>query len=415
MEEPGTLKFAFFMMPLHLPTEAPALAFDRDLDLLQYAEQLGYDEFFVGEHHTAAWENIPAPDMFLAKASGMTSVIKLGTAVVSAPFHHPFELAERFAFLDHLSKGRVILGLGPCGLPPDARLFNIPPARLRPMLEESLDIIVRLLESPDPIDYEGKFWNLKGMALQLRSYQQPRLKLAMATTGNPQSLDLAGKYGMMIFSPSAQAPPPALPFKEHYPRLKAAAEKHGYTVEREDTRIATFVYLADTREQAWADVKESITRDVHDYFFVINTRGGWESSPEQPDDEITPEFIAKRRRWIIGTPDDAIEALEQIQERSGGIGGLLALAHEWTSTEKTNRSYELFARNVAPRFQGQIATVEANRDWIEGKHGEVFSGVGPAWYKAFEDAGKEFPPEMREAMEKRRAKSEAAKTSSASN
>jgi limonene 1,2-monooxygenase len=361
MEEPGALKFAFFMMPLHLPTEDPSLAFDRDLDLLQYAEQLGYDEFFVGEHHTAAWENIPAPDMFLAKASGMTSVIKLGTAVVSAPFHHPFELAERFAFLDHLSKGRVILGLGPCGLPPDARLFNIPPARLRPMLEESLDIIVRLLESPDPIDYEGKFWNLKGMALQLRSYQQPRLKLAMATTGNPHSLDLAGKYGMMIFSPSAQAPPPALPFREHYPRLKATAEKYGYHMEREDTRIATFVYLADTREQAWADVKESITRDVHDYFFVINTRGGWELSPEQPDDEITPEFVAKRRRWIIGTPDDAIEQLEAIDKEAGGLGGVMITTHEWVPHAKSRYSMELFARYVMPHFRGH--TADLKREW----------------------------------------------------
>jgi len=143
------------MMPLHLPTESPSLAFDRDLDLLLYAEQLGYDEFFVGEHHTAAWENIPAPDMFLAKASGLTSVIKLGTSVVSAPFHHPFELAERFAFLDHLSKGRVILGLGPCGLPSDVKLFNIPPTKLRPMLEESVDIMVNPLESQNPIDSEG--------------------------------------------------------------------------------------------------------------------------------------------------------------------------------------------------------------------------------------------------------------------
>jgi len=355
------LKFAFFMMPLHLPTEDPSLAFDRDLDLLQYAEQLGYDEFFVGEHHTAAWENIPAPDMFLAKASGMTSVIKLGSAVVSAPFHHPFDLAERFAFLDHLSKGRVILGLGPCGLPPDAKLFNIPPARLRPMLEESLDIIVRLLESPDPIDYEGRFWNIRGMALQLRSYQQPRLKLAMATSGSIGSLDLAGKYGMMIFSPSAQAPPPALPFKEHYPRLKAAAEAHGYNVEREDTRIATYVYLADTREQAWADVEESIQRDVHDYFFTINTRSGWEESPEQPDDDITPAFVARRRRWIVGTPDAAIEQLEAIDEEVGGLGGVMITTHEWVPHHKSRYSMELFARYVMPHFRGH--TADLKREW----------------------------------------------------
>ena len=348
------MKFAFFMMPLHLATESPSLAFDRDLDILQYAEELGYDEFFVGEHHTAAWENIPAPDMFLAKASGLTSVIKLGTSVISAPFHPPFDLAERFAFLDHLSKGRVILGLGPCGLPTDAKLFNIPPARLRPMLEESLDIIVKLLESPDPIDYDGRFWKFREMALQLRSYQQPRLKLAMATSGSTGSLDLAGKYGMMVFSPSAQAPPPALPFREHYPRLKASADKHGRVIEREDWRIAMYVYLADTREQAWADVEDSIQRDVHDYFFTINTRRGWEGSPDQPDAEITPQFVADRRRWIIGTPDDAIERLEALDKEVGGLGGVMITTHEWVPHNKSRYSMELSTAQQEPVLDGTV-------------------------------------------------------------
>ena len=197
------MKFGFFMMPLHLPSENPVLSFDRDLEMIQYAEDLDYDEFYVGEHHTASWEPIPCPEMFLAKASGLTKNIKLGSAVGSAPIHHPFLLAERFAFLDQLSRGRAIMGLGPCGLPPDVKLFNIPPSELRERLHESIEIMVQLLESEKPVSYTGKYWDINEMSIQLKSYQQPRLKMALATSGSQRSLELAGRYGAILFSPMA--------------------------------------------------------------------------------------------------------------------------------------------------------------------------------------------------------------------
>ena len=193
------MKFSIFMMPLHYPTENPSLAFDRDISLIRYAEELGYDEFFIGEHHSGGWETMPAPEMALAKASAHAHRIRLGTSVISVPFHHPFHVAERMAFLDHLTKGRAILGVGPCALVTDKNLFGLATEKLYPMMAESVDIIVRLLESPDPIDYDGQYWKLHQMRLQLRSYQQPRMPLAIASSGNPISLELAGKYGMLLF------------------------------------------------------------------------------------------------------------------------------------------------------------------------------------------------------------------------
>ncbi len=88
-----------------------------------------------------------------------------------------------------------------------------------------------------------------------------------------------------------------------------------------------------------------------------------------------------------------------IRERSGGLGGILGLAHEYASTDKTNRSYELWARYVAPRFQGQIATLEENCDWIEGSLAPVFGNVGPALARAYEDAGKPVPGPIAKALE----------------
>src|SRR5207245_477622 len=191
------MKFCFFMMPLHHPSENPTLAFDRDIALIHYADALDFDEFFIGEHHSGGWETMPAPEMVLAKAAAHAHRIRLGTSVLSLPFHHPFHVAERMAFLDHLTRGRAILGVGPCNLITDKKLFSLANEKLYPMLAESVDIIVRLLESPDPIDYEGRFWRFKNMRLQLRSCQQPRRPLAVASAGNPVTAELRRQSGLV--------------------------------------------------------------------------------------------------------------------------------------------------------------------------------------------------------------------------
>jgi limonene 1,2-monooxygenase len=341
------MKFSFFMMPLHHPSENPALAFDRDIALIHYADELGFDEFFIGEHHSGGWETMPAPEMALAKAAAHAHRIRLGTSVISLPFHHPFHVAERMAFLDHLTRGRVTLGVGPCNLVTDKRLFGLTNDKLYPMLAEAVDIIVRLLESLDPIDYEGRFWSFKEMRLQLRSYQQPRLPLAIASSGNPVSLELAGKFGMLLLSPAGKNRKHA----EVWKSVEAAAAKQGVKTSRENWRIATCVYLSQSREEAWADVEQSIGRDM-EYFFAIGLKAPYESYPGQPAHEITPRSGADRRDWIIGTPDDAIAQIERMQAETGGFGGLMLTTHEWAGTEKLRSSLELFARYVMPHFRG---------------------------------------------------------------
>jgi limonene 1,2-monooxygenase len=264
------------------------------------------------------------------------------------------------AFLDHLTRGRAILGVGPCALVTDKKLFGMSNEKLYPMLAESTDIIVRLLESPDPIDYEGRFWKFKGMRLQLRSYQQPRLPLAIASSGNPISLELAAKYGMMLLSPAGKNRKTA----EQWTQVEAAAAKHRVGVSRDNWRIATSVYLAESREQAWADVEASIARDM-EYFFSIGLKAPYESYPGQPAHEITPRSGADRRDWIIGTPDDAIAHIERMQAETGGFGGLMLTAHEWTSTDKLRRSLELFARYVIPHFRGHTRGYRAEWERIQ--------------------------------------------------
>ena len=116
MAMPERMKFGVFMAPFHRVGENPTLALDRDLELIEWLDFLGFDEAYIGEHHSAGWETISSPEIFIAAAAGRTRHIRLGTGVVSLPYHHPYMVASRMVLLDHLTKGRVILGVGPGGL-----------------------------------------------------------------------------------------------------------------------------------------------------------------------------------------------------------------------------------------------------------------------------------------------------------
>lgn len=355
------MKFGFFMMPLHTPNENPSLAFERDIDMINYAEKLGFDEFYVGEHHSAAWETMPMPELVLAKASATATRIALGTGVVSLPFHHPFHVAERFAFLDHLTRGRVILGVGPSGLSTDPQRFRIPAPDLNPMMRESTDIIVKLLESPDPITYEGKYWTLRDMALQLRSYQQPRLKLATPSVGSMRSLDFVAEYEMILLSLASGGPTGSVPLDSQWDEVELAAAKHGTNVDKSDWRVVTYVHLADTREEAVEQARQGAVRDVHHYFYTINTHVGWVVRPDQRPEDLTFEEIVESKRWIVGTPDDAIEKVQDLVDETAGFGGLILTTHEWMPMAQVKYSQELFARYVMPHFRGH--TADLKREW----------------------------------------------------
>jgi limonene 1,2-monooxygenase len=243
-----------------------------------------------------------------------------------------------------------------------------------------VDIIVRLLESPEPMDYEGRFWSFKQMRLQLRSYQQPRMPLAIASSGNAISLELAGKYGMLFLSPSGKNIRNNQSKADQWAKVEAIAAEHGTATSRDNWRIASCVYLADTKEEAWRDVEASIARDM-EYFASIGLKAPYESYPGQPLREITARSGADRRDWIIGTPDDAIAQIERMQAETGGFGGLLLATHEWTGTEKLRRSYELFARYVMPHFRGH--TLGYRDEWrriqeAQNNGGVQLDGLGAA-------------------------------------
>src|SRR5213080_3517071 len=185
MNRPWPLKFGVFLAPFHPVGQSPTLALERDLDLIVHLDKLGYDEAWIGEHHSAGFEIIASPEVFIAVAAERTKHIRLGTGVSSLPYHHPLLLADRMILLDHLTRGRVMLGVGPGALPSDAFMMGIDPMRQREMMEESLEAILALLAGDELVTRKTDWFELRDARLQLRPYQADGLPVAVAAQVSP--------------------------------------------------------------------------------------------------------------------------------------------------------------------------------------------------------------------------------------
>jgi limonene 1,2-monooxygenase len=375
MTRPSRMKFGIFMAPFHRPGENPTLALERDLELVQWLDTLGFDEAYIGEHHSAGWETISSPEMFLVAAAERTRRIRLGTGVVSLPYHHPFMVANRMVLLDHLSRGRAILGIGPGALASDAAMLGIDPARQREMMDESLGVILRLFESVEPLTVKSDWFELNEALLQLRPYQQPSIPVTVASVQSPAGVQVAGKYGAGVLSLSIpRETVRQTSLKELWTIGEETAEAHGKTLRREDWQLVVTCHLAESRKEAIEDVRLGGGRETLEYFG--RTLG--HQTPEVPADQVVDHMV-KHNQWIIGTPDDCIAAIERLQDMSGGFGGFLVRVEDWVSREKRLRSYELLARYVMPRYQGSLVGIESSNQWAserkEALHASRIAGL----------------------------------------
>jgi limonene 1,2-monooxygenase len=353
------MKFGVFMAPFHRPGENPTLALERDLEILQWLDVLGFDEAYIGEHHSAGWETICSPEVFIAAAGERTRHIKLGTGVVSLPYHHPYMVANRMVLLDHLTRGRVILGVGPGALASDALMFGIDPERQREMMDDALGVIIRLFDSTDPLTVKSDWFELNEAVLQLRPYQQPSIPIAVASVQSPAGVQVAGKHGAAVLSLSIPRDTVRqTSLKELWAIGEETAEKHGKTLRREEWSLVVPVHLAESRKEAIEDVRLGSARELTEYFRA--TLG--HPIPDVPANQIV-DFMVERNQWMIGTPEDCIAGIERLQENSGGFGGFMVRVEDWATREKTLHSYELLARYVMPRFQGSLAGIQASNQW----------------------------------------------------
>jgi limonene 1,2-monooxygenase len=365
------MRFGVFTAPFHPAGQNPTLALERDLDLAVLLDRLGFDELWMGEHHSGGVEIVPCPELFVAVAAERTRHLRLGSGVVSLPFHNPFMVAHRAAFLDHLTRGRYMLGCGPGQLASDARMLGIRTEDLRPRMAEAMDVVVRLLRG-EVVTSRTEWFTLEGARLNLGPWSGENFEMAVTGTISANGARTAGRYGVGLLSVAATTPEGFASLRGHWHEYQKAATDHGVTAERDRWRCVGPVHLAETRQQARHEVGYGFAQWA-EYFHHIAPGGWWKGSTVE-------ELLASNdesRTAIVGTPDDAIERISQIQEESGGFGTYLIMASDWASPDATRRSLELFAHHVMPRFNGRADAPLRSWKWVDESR-EEFAAANSA-------------------------------------
>ncbi len=356
------MRLGYFTMPLHPPGSDLSATLESDLVQMETLDRLGYCEAWIGEHFTTVWENIPAPDQFIAAALPRTKSIIFGTGVTCMPNHDPFMIAHRVAQLDNLARGRFYWGVGSGGFPGDFEVFGMDASQgaHRGMSRQMIELILDMWENPRPGDYQHPYWKFAipepvpeiGLQFHVTPYQKPHPPIGVAgVSARSDTLLLAGEKGWLPLSINL-VPPATL--KSHWEAVEAGAAVTGRTPDRSEWRIAREIYVAETTEQARDEVLNgTIGRDFRQYFIPLmnymEALSLFKTDSDIPDEAITPEYLVDNV-WIVGSPDDVTEKLRQMHKDVGGFGVLLAMGHEWDPEEGWLNSVTTLAKDIMPRL-----------------------------------------------------------------
>jgi limonene 1,2-monooxygenase len=373
------LRFGCFLAPHHPLGEGPTLLYRRDLDLVEQLDRLGYDEFWCGEHHSSGWETIASPEMFLAAAGERTGTIRLGTGVVSLPYHHPFHVAQRIVQLDHMTRGRAMFGSGPGALPSDALTMGVDPLLIRDRQDEALGVILRLLAGEDRFSYESDWFTLRDAALQILPLQE-HMPVTVASSISPSGMQLAGKYGIGVLSIASTSTEgiQALPTQWSFAEESAAA--HGQQVDRRDWRVLMAWHIAEDKEQARREAVDGLHRWHNEYNVHVLGRPGAErvESAWELLEQVTDQGTNGAGASVVGTPDELVDAIRRLYDLTGGFGVVLGFAHDWADKEATARSWDLVARYVIPELNGHVQRLRASADYLHEHQAELMAGASAA-------------------------------------
>jgi limonene 1,2-monooxygenase len=349
------MRFGAFVTPNHRPDDDPTLSLERDLELVEHLEALGYEEAWFGEHHGSGWQYIASPETFIAAASQRTSRIRLATGVAGLPFHHPLMLADRVMLLNHLSRGRVILGTGPGGPQIDAPMMGLDPECLKPRHAEALEAIVALLASDEPIDRKTDWFAINQGRLQLRPYRAQPIEIVVSALSSSAGPKLVGRFGLGMLTLGLLANGGAQRIADALKVAEESAAEHGKTFNRSSVRLAgPRMHLAPTDAEARRDVAFGLRQAVA----FMHAAGARHVSPDDDIDTMVDRLNASGS-VIIGTPERAQAYLQELRDAVGELGCYLIPTQDWADTAATRRSYELFARFVAPH--GSVQTSSLNR------------------------------------------------------
>ena len=335
------LRHGIFLPPFHTIRENPTLALRRDIEIIEWVESLGFHEAWVGEHHSGGYEIIASPELLLAAVAERTKSIRLGTGVVSLPYHNPLMVANRIVQLDHMTGGRIIFGVGPGLLVTDAKMLGIDPQQTRDRMADALDVIVRLLNG-EPVTHETDWYKLDHARIHLLPYQRPYPEIALASSISPSGARAAGKYGFSMLCVAAADRAGFDALATNWEIANQIAAQNGKEMSSKGLRLVAPLHIAESREQAAKNVAFGL-RNYMDYSNSV-------APGRFPTEGNAVDYFNTNGGAAIGTPEDAISLIERLIGRQGEIGVFLQMAHNWADWEQTKRSYELYARYVIPHF-----------------------------------------------------------------
>ena len=370
------LRHGIFLPPFHPNEEDPTQCLERDLELVAWLDRLGFQEAWIGEHHSAGFEIISSPEIFIAFAAERTRHIRLGTGVVSLPYHHPMMVADRIVQLDHMTRGRVMFGAGPGLLASDAIMMGIDPLTQRDRMAEALDAILRLFRG-EIVTETTDWYTMRECRLHLLPYTQPHPEVAVVSAVTPSGGRLAGKYDLGMICVAATNPFGYDALASNWQIACDAAAEHGRRMDPSRLRLVGPMHIAETRAQAYANARFGFER----YLGYLNN-----NQPRfiVPAGEDPLEWFVKNRYGVCGTPEDAIQLIERLNDKQGSFGAFLQQAHNWADFDATKRSYELYARYVMPHFSRLNASRAASYQWC-GDNRDEFSAKRNAAAKAMFD------------------------------
>src|SRR5271169_534992 len=351
------LRSGIFLAPFHPTDEDPTLAIRRDLELIEWLARLGFEEAWVGEHHSAGFEIISSPELFIAAAAERTKSIKLGTGVVSLPYHNPLMAANRIIQLDHMTRGRVMFGVGPGLLPSDAMMLGVDPMTQRDRMMEGLEVIMRLFNG-ETVTEKSDWYNLVNARAHLLPYTKPHPELAVTSAVSPSGGRAAGKYGFGMLCVAATNAYGFDALGTNWAVANEIAAENGRAMDRSKLRLVGPVHIAETREQARENVKYGIHKWM-EYFARLNPL-----TPQPPNGKNPIDNMIESGNAVIGTPEDAIAQLKRLEGKQGEFGAFLQLAHNWASFDNTIKSFDLWAEHVAPVFKNANDSRQDSYNWV---------------------------------------------------
>jgi limonene 1,2-monooxygenase len=338
------LRFGVFHGPHHATNMDPTYAFQRDLMLMEHLDRLGFDEAWIGEHHSGGFEIIAAPEVFIGAAAERTRHIRLGTGVKSLPYHNPFIVAETMAQLDHMTRGRAMFGAGPGALPSDSQMFGLKPAQLRPRMEEALDVIMPLLRG-ETVSAKTEWFELDEARLSVGCYTQPTIETAITSVRSPAGVVAAGRYGAGVLVLGGIDDAALAQHAKNWQIYEETCAEFGHVADRSSWRITMYVHLADTREQARKDCEYGLEKYIAYANDIVPAPN---PIPRGLPDPVA--YFNEVQRGVIGTPEDAIREIRRVQETIGDFGAVLLFQHDWAPWPASLRSMELIAEEVRPHF-----------------------------------------------------------------